>query len=312
MSAWKKLRQQDVFITSYTAKKTFFAQSGSDFQSKGLQALQALSGSLDNFIIDKQPKYSGRIKHLVYRSLDQLYYHDYDRATGTITGSLEKDSGSAFLYDHYEETTIVTGSRFFNEDAVAISIPQTTYGTKIEPGSLKIIPAPSTFTSSLFIDRGYVQDSHVFSGSTTYYGAIEPLIDDGNGNLGIINSDEHIRVGNIFYSHGIAVITDNIITNYFLGTGSMAVNFTGNEEIYTQNFNIKVSDYEYNFTQNPTALTGSDNKLKNIVTGSEFTPYITTVGLYNDAQELIAVGKLGQPLPKPANTELTIKVKLDI
>ena len=67
-----------------------------------------------------------------------------------------------------------------------------------------------------------------------------------------------------------------------------------------------------NFTQNPTALTGSDNKLKDIVTGSEFTPYITTVGLYNDAQELIAVGKLGQPIPKPANTELTIKVKLDI
>ena len=312
MSAWKKLRQQDVFITSYTAKKPYSVNSGSAFQLEGLLSIPAQSSSLYNYYIGGQAKSYGFYKTLVYRSINQLYYRDYNRATGTITGSLEKDSGSYFLSDHYEETSIVTGSRFLNEDAVVVSIPQTTYGNKIEPGSVKITPAPSTFTSSLFIDRGYVQDNYVFSGSTTYYGSIEPLVDDGNGNLGIMNSDEYIRVGNVFYSHGIAVITDNIITNYFLGTGSMAVSFTGNDDIYTHNFNVKVSDTEYNFTQNPTALTGSDNRLKDIITGSEFTPYITTVGLYNDAQELIAVGKLGQPIPKPTNTELTIKVKLDI
>jgi len=52
--------------------------------------------------------------------------------------------------------------------------------------------------------------------------------------------------------------------------------------------------------------------LKNNVTGSAFQPYITTVGLYNDANELIAVGKMGQPVPKSANTEMTIVVKIDI
>jgi hypothetical protein len=53
-------------------------------------------------------------------------------------------------------------------------------------------------------------------------------------------------------------------------------------------------------------------KYANNVTGSDFHPYITSVGLYNDSNELIAVGKLGQPLPKPADTELTIQVKLDV
>ena len=48
------------------------------------------------------------------------------------------------------------------------------------------------------------------------------------------------------------------------------------------------------------------------ITGSAFQPYITTVGLYNDANELIAVGKMAQPVPKPANTEMTIIVKIDI
>ena len=59
-------------------------------------------------------------------------------------------------------------------------------------------------------------------------------------------------------------------------------------------------------------MTDSDNKLKDNVSGSSFQPYITSVGLYNDTNELIAVGKLSQPLVKPAETELTVQVKLDI
>ena len=41
------------------------------------------------------------------------------------------------------------------------------------------------------------------------------------------------------------------------------------------------------------------------------TSYITTVGLYNDAQDLLAVAKLSQPLPKDFTKEALIKVKLD-
>ena len=56
----------------------------------------------------------------------------------------------------------------------------------------------------------------------------------------------------------------------------------------------------------------SNGVVKNNLTGSSFQPYITTVGLYNDTNELIAVGKMGQPIPKSANTEMTIVVKIDI
>ena len=75
---------------------------------------------------------------------------------------------------------------------------------------------------------------------------------------------------------------------------------------------MRLSDYEFNFTQNPSALTGSNNSLKNEFTGSYFQPYITTVGLYNDSNELIAVAKLSKPLPKSKNTETAIQIKLDI
>ena len=47
------------------------------------------------------------------------------------------------------------------------------------------------------------------------------------------------------------------------------------------------------------------------VTGSEFSPYVTTVGLYDEAQNLLAVAKLAQPLPSSPTTDTTILISLD-
>jgi len=51
--------------------------------------------------------------------------------------------------------------------------------------------------------------------------------------------------------------------------------------------------------------------LKNFVTGSDFRPYITSVGLYNDGGELVAIGKLGSPLKKRRDVDVTVDVRLD-
>jgi hypothetical protein len=47
------------------------------------------------------------------------------------------------------------------------------------------------------------------------------------------------------------------------------------------------------------------------VTGSYFSPYVSTVGFYNENQELLMVAKLGQPLPTSRTTDTTILVNLD-
>ena len=57
--------------------------------------------------------------------------------------------------------------------------------------------------------------------------------------------------------------------------------------------------------------TGNSDKVFGFITGSSFTPYITTVGLYNNNQELIAVGKLSQPLQSSRNTDTTLLVNFD-
>jgi len=67
-----------------------------------------------------------------------------------------------------------------------------------------------------------------------------------------------------------------------------------------------------NFTYNPSAVTGSYGQLQDNVKDSNFTPFVTTIGLYNDANELIAVAKTGRPIPKTKNTDMTFVVKLDL
>jgi len=46
-------------------------------------------------------------------------------------------------------------------------------------------------------------------------------------------------------------------------------------------------------------------------TGSLFTPYVTTVGLYNEGNELVCVGKLARPLPISLYTDTTFMINFD-
>ena len=71
---------------------------------------------------------------------------------------------------------------------------------------------------------------------------------------------------------------------------------------------------EFNFSQNPTIVSGSTNSgiVYNFATGSYFSPYVTTVGLYDNAYNLLAVAKLAQPLPTSAVTDTSILVNLDL
>ena len=68
---------------------------------------------------------------------------------------------------------------------------------------------------------------------------------------------------------------------------------------------------EFNHSQNPSFFTGSNAELVNNSFKTEPTTYITTVGLYNDNNELLAVAKMSQPFKKDPNTEALIKVRLD-
>lgn len=82
--------------------------------------------------------------------------------------------------------------------------------------------------------------------------------------------------------------------------------------IYQNEVRCRVNENDFNYTQNPSATksTGTGSYI-DAVTGSDFHPYATTVGLYNDKDELLVVGKLSTPYPIPENTDITFVVRWD-
>lgn len=79
---------------------------------------------------------------------------------------------------------------------------------------------------------------------------------------------------------------------------------------------IRVKNTEYNYSNNPTYVSdGTDGKLRGTIIYQELIEnprtYLTTIGLYNENNELLAIGKLSQPAIKSFDTELLLKCKID-
>lgn len=300
MGAFKKLNKQDAYISTYTAHKTW-AVTGSDFSNYGISIIVATGSYLN--------------------SLRQLYYP-----------SKSQDNIVSHSYDYYDQTTLYSSqSRTIGSAARIISIPKTLFGTNIQANGSITVELDNSNARD-YVNEGYWSGSYTQT-ITTY----SKIIDNGEGTL-LISGSSHISVntyiGDVIYSHGMVILTNQAVdSNNYLNESSTvtSLQFNSSHPIYTHNYHCRVRESEFNFTNNPSAvsssvktiydnqgdlyLTGSkvsDGVIKSNLTGSSFQPYITTVGLYNDANQLIAVGKMSQPVPKPANTEMTIIVKIDI
>ena len=338
MSAWKQFLASDIIVNPFVVNKGFTFPSsqfatGSDGQLVGIDRFL---GKNVNWFTDKSTTgtLSTEYTSLIYNSVQQLYHTNYlSSSTGdnvaqpvlfpgsNTSGDVLIGSVESPLYDNFLQSTLVP-DRFWPtaSDALigVLSIPSKLFGDYIVPNSFRLT-----------------------SGSVS-------LIDDGEGNIIVESSSE--QYGNIIYTHGIVVLTAtaSIAVSYGYGFSIYGVNtygqasttgggvqgyvenpvtcsFSSSMTIYETQYKCTLRESEFNYTLNPSAqksgsiatINGStfyqrgDGTLNNNVTGSFFSPYVTTVGLYDEAQNLLAVGKLAQPLPTSATTDTTILVNLD-
>lgn len=285
MAAFKQINKQDVFVTGYIAKKLWDSNiDGSEI----IQVYRGVSGSLDNlpYVHDL---FRGQSETLLYSGIKHLFYEG-SLGDGTYTGSR----------DWSLQTTVTqSGSRVLGTEIAVISIPRSVYGIGIDPGSFKV---QSELESSLYVWDEYVEEGYVaYSGATI-------LVDDTKGN--VVVEDTGVKVGDIIYNQGIAVITSEEEARYFSSYSVNKFLWASRQPVLTQTVVCRVKDSEFNFSQNRTVQTGSFGDIKEHLV--DVNPYVTTVGLYNEAQELVAVAKLNKPIPKPGNTDITFIIKFDL
>ena len=74
---------------------------------------------------------------------------------------------------------------------------------------------------------------------------------------------------------------------------------------------VRARNAEFNYTENPSYISGSSGELIYPILVNSPQTFISSVGLYNDANECVAVAKLSKPLQKDFTKELLLRVKLD-
>jgi hypothetical protein len=317
MSVFKSFITSDVIVSPFEVNKSFTFK-GNELTSSNVEIDRyiGLNNTSPIWVSGSYPtgQVSIQDKVLVYRSIKELYYSNYlEGVNGSPAGTASFNvdgtiTGPAYTPNYYNYlSTTLPANRYFptgsNEVIGVFSIPSNLWGEYLKPGS--VIISDGTLT----------------------------LTDDGNGNM-IYNS---LKYGDVIYEHGIIIITSagssysgpygsgsygsaiygsstvNLINSFMTGS-SVTCSFSSSFNIYETQYKCTIRENEFNFSNNQTQISGSTNSgiLYDFATGSFFTPYATTVGLYDNAYNLLAVAKLAQPLPLSAVTDTSILINLDL
>lgn len=96
-----------------------------------------------------------------------------------------------------------------------------------------------------------------------------------------------------------------------INVGPNKLSFKNRYTIYENEIVCVVDANQFNMSQNPTISTDDSGSLRDFATGSYFKPYVTSIGLYNEANELLLVAKLAQPLVMSDITDTTFVIRYD-
>ena len=106
-------------------------------------------------------------------------------------------------------------------------------------------------------------------------------------------------------------LVNSLSSSYGNNPTTLGLQARSSEAVKSTYYFVRVKNAEYNYSNNPSFTTGSLGQLSFNSFVSDPQIYITSIGLYNDRRELLAVAKLSQPLLKNFTREALIKVKLD-
>ena len=123
------------------------------------------------------------------------------------------------------------------------------------------------------------------------------------------------EVGNVFYKHGFACVTHpNAKYQNIMDDLNTNITFNGCTQLTELEYTLNVKSHEFDASENITLRRDEqpdEIHMKDFATASYFSPYISTLGLYNDKLELLAIAKLAQPLKKPQSSDVTFVVRMD-
>jgi len=200
----------------------------------------------------------------------------------------------------------INGTLHSNASSNLLIVPNSpfTASARIDNTDTLKIGGYSTNSSNV---QGLIDEVRIFNKSLTGL-EISALMD--RSETGSVLQTQY--VGNIFTKQGIAVISsldyrfNNIIYTPF--TASYRSTVTINELSVV----ARLDAGDFNMSTNITLTQDDDVTYYSFVSGSDFAPYITTIGMYNDAGQLLAIGKLANSIRKRNDVDMNFLIRLDL
>jgi len=265
-------------------------------------------------------------------------------AQGTLN-----DSPSRAIYSQYRQLLLSANtSRFITagsgstDHIYALNFKRNRLRERLDAGNFElpltsITSRATNATGSVVTGSSVIKlidDSSIASATVGDSGRVYNIV-SGSLTNGVYSSAAPVYYGLAYPDHGVLVFDAKMLdqqlgfatntgsnsegNNHFVlyhsikGAGGLSNEFLArnSEKITSTHYFVRIKNAEYNFSNNPSFVTGSVGQISQTTFVGDPKTYITTVGLYNDSQELLAVAKLSQPLLKSFQREALIRVKLD-
>lgn len=264
--------------------------------------------SVYDYRLTTYPSYASQTYTYVSSSTSNLVSEDIRVLRGIqYTGSLENryqpvaeyelfDSVKQTFYSQIPYTLygITSDSYYPTQSLWVISITQDVYGSEVVPRSVRM----------------------VINGTSSF--------DDGLGNMYVSQSGLAYNIGNIFYDQGVIVLQATSSNATVIKSDGVSIvsgsqvqlNFTSSVYLIEHLVNAKIESNEFTLSPyNPSVLkapyTGSTVNVIESMMSQSIKPHITSIGLYNDENDLIAVAKLSNPVKRTFDTTQTFIIKFD-
>ena len=266
------------------------------------------------------------------------YGHYNGSGSKDTTGNLNNDTPSRAIYKQYAQLLLAPDDKKFTFDGTdsnsiyVINFNRARYREKIDPGNMEINLKQAAVVRLI--------DDSIISGKIgeagLIYNVVSGSIDAGTSIHGGASNMTHY--GLLYPQHGIVLLNGDKLDEAPLSIGTelspatqghnhmklynaMKVSYAADatlglqarssEAVKSTYYFVRMKNAEYNYSNNPSFITGSLGQLAYNTFVYDPQVYITTAGLYNERKELLAVAKLSQPLLKSFTREVLIKVKLD-
>jgi hypothetical protein len=335
--AFKRFDSEDFLVSSDSITSTLWSTGDPTLTSFFSSSIQ-IAGSSGNYYLSTYQTSSTDPSAEV--QFDIVYADSLGSGSILFNPIVPENSPTKTMYGQYrslileDETAnfifgtgnnILTGDNFW-----VLSIERARYKQSLFPGSLNLQLSGSGGIINL-TDNSLDNPVNVFIGSSRAY----QLISGSNGTAGTLLNSGYVpgsgSYGLVFPDLGTIILNPYAISQSINVSPSRSNNSNGlnnqalfdsislgasfalnSQETITSDYVfVRARNSEFNYSENPSFISGSTGEViySNFINSPQV--YITTIGMYNDSNDLLAVAKMSRPLLKDFTKEALVRVKLD-